>query len=144
MASYLASLKQANLEQLVKSDHIEMVKGGGWMLPIAAVVIVMAVLFFLVGVGTWKRPRLKQAGLFALLGAVIGWASSYLTHTKTASAAGAGNAAAAPDAAQSLEIAYAALAPTAAAIAVMLLSGLAMLVVQDKKKGGKPGGPPGH
>jgi putative effector of murein hydrolase LrgA (UPF0299 family) len=142
MASFIESLKQANVDQLVTADHLEMVKGGHWTLPISAVVIVMAVLFFLIGLGTWNRSKLKQGGLFALLGAVVGWASSYLTHTATASAAGNTNAPATSKAAQ--EIAYAAVAPTTAAIAVMLLCGLAMMVVKEKKKDGKGGGQKPH
>jgi hypothetical protein len=119
-----------------------MLKGGSKLLPIAAVVIVMAALFFLVGVGSWNRARLKQGGLFALLGAVMGWAISFLSHSKVASAAGPGNAA--PNSAQSFEIIYAALAPTAAAIGVMALCGFAMLVVKERKKDKKPGGDKGH
>ena len=142
MASFIESLKQANIDQLMNANHIEMVKGGHWTLPISAVIIVMGALFFLLGIGTWNRSKLKQGGLFALLGAVVGWGSSYLSHSQTASAAGNSSAPAASEAAQG--IAYAAIAPTAAAIAVMLLCGLAMMVVKEKKKDGKGGGPKPH
>jgi len=139
MASFIDSLKQMSFDQLVHADHLSMVREGHWTLPISAVVIVMGVLFFLIGVGTWTRSKLKSGMFFAVLGALVGWGSAYLSHTQTASAATTAPAATGA----TNEVAYAAIAPTAAAIAVMLLCGLAMLVVKEKKDG-KGGPPKGH
>jgi hypothetical protein len=133
--TYIEMLKLAD-RATVQGDFLTYLRGGGLLLTLSAILLVIAVLWFFVAVGSWQRRRLLQTIFIAVVGAGLGWVGSYVGYQKAVAIVEASEVTPKPTelAEGANHMAFAALGPSGAAVGVIALCILGMLFVRSKKQ----------
>ena len=141
MPSYFEMLKMAD-PAVMQDQWWSLLRAGGLIGALATFALVLSVLWFFVGLFSWRRGRVQQAAFLAMVSLVVGWVGSYLGYSQAAKTVAAANSAPKAEelASAANQIGFIAFAPSVGAVGVILLCGLVSLVVRGKKSDPEPEG----